>query len=339
MSEYREISVEEQKHREINEFVEEALKEDGLRAVVDDIDQGVRKEAEEGTLTENFCQGLFFIFNELYEKVDLEGEDREYFEQVCSKLLSDVDIFAFVSSMSAIIHKIKKGDIDDTFIRPALAGLRKEGYSYKYLKRYVHDFLTQEERQEFGKLISDNKEWVENLLTLDKLTTEFVDENFSGVENTPWTVEDGQKEIVRVLSIATEDLLKHGYIDNTVFIRKGKEVAVLPIRFETSEDKENLVIALKMLSHKMNPDAIITAAGVWTRSPSKEAVEAGEFVPPSEDPNRREAIMVTVETPVAKWHALQLYEKDEEGKIILSELVEPGRHDDMEGNFVFMNNK
>lgn len=339
MNEYCEISIEEPNVREFRELVDKELKEKGVRGMTDEIDQTVRKGAEEGILTENACQGLFILCNKLYERGDLEGEDRAYFEQIIENLLNDVPLFRFVSTLSYIINRTKAGSLDDPVFPFALLGLRRDGYSYKDLKNYVHTYLTQEERQKFGKALSDNKDWVEDYLSLDKTITEFVDENFAGVESTPWTVEDGERETVNVLSAATEDFLKHGYIQNTVFISKGKEMTVLPMFFENEKEKGKVVNAVHLLSNKMNPDAIMTVGESWVSCPSKEQQESEEVVMPSEDPNRKEAIAVTVETPVAKWSSRQFFERDEEGSIILSELIEPERCDNMEGNLVFMNNK
>ena len=59
---------------------------------------------------------------------------------------------------------------------------------------------------------------------------------------------------------------------------------------------------------------------------------------PSQDPDRKEAIMTMVETPLGVWHGFQYFTRDGNGNIILGELFPPEKGG-VEGTFVFMDHE
>jgi len=125
-------------------------------------------------------------------------------------------------------------------------------------------------------------------------------------------------------------LIRDGHLDNAAYLRKKGCVLLMPICFQNDREKEKVLLTITMLTKKMEPDAVTTFTETW--------VSKKEDMLPSQDPDRKEAIMIMVETPLGIWHGFQYFTRDENGKIVLGELFPPEKGG-VEGTFVFMNHE
>jgi len=81
--------------------------------------------------------------------------------------------------------------------------------------------------------------------------------------------------------------------------KKGGCVLLIPICFENQREKDKTLFTIRMLVNRIGPDAITSFTETWVSS--KADIE------PSHDPDRKEAIMVMVETALGVWHGFQYF--------------------------------
>jgi DNA-binding transcriptional MerR regulator len=324
----------------IQKAVEE-LKEMGVRDAADMLYNVVKHEHDEGNLTLEVCYGVILTLNELYDFVDASTEEeKKYFHSKIVQLMNDVPLYAGVGGMAIMISKIKDEELND-WIAPILFSVRNAGFTYKGIKGFMNQYLEQDEREKLGEIIRENKEEVEEWLEIAKVTDKLAEAfNDAGVENgEEWTVERAQSEAVEALAAASEALVSNKGEDfgGSIVFDKGGHRIMMPMIFSNQKEKDRFRKTAQGVSRKLNPDAVILVTDTFTSPVPKEGLDKKSLAP-SEDPNRGEAILVAVETPNSKWQALQHYERDEDNNITLTELVEPQRQDDIQGDFVFMQN-
>lgn len=324
----------------LKETIEE-LKEMGVRDAADTLYYVVSHKNDKNNLTVETCHGAVHLAVRLSDFVDSSTEEEQtYFNDKMVQLMKDVPLFAGVSVMDVMIRRIKSNNLDNRIV-PILLSIRHSGFTYKDIKRFMNQYLEQDERKKLGEIIRENKEEIEEWLHINKVTDKLAEAfNNAGVENgEEWTVEKAQGEAVEALASASEALVSNKGEDfgGSIVFDKGGHKIMLPMIFSNQKEKDRFQKTAGGVATKLNPDAVILVTDTFTSSVPPEELEK-KGLTPSEDPDRKEAIMVSVETPNSKWQALQYYERDEDNNITLTDLVEPYREDDMKGKFVFMQN-
>jgi hypothetical protein len=274
----------------------EALKTGSIKEWADGINDYVRSASEQGDLTEDKCRSLLLLIEDLAERNDFSDEDEEYLRKMSIGLMKDVPPYECASGLNVLTFQMNRGEFDENLLRLTVYLLRKRGYSFKQIKKSVNKTLEVEGRKRFGKFISEIKDWVETHLAMDN-QTDRVAKAFDDLGNDPWTEQEALTEAIGGMSWATEMLLRDGYLDNAAYLRKKGSVILIPMHFENQREKDRILLMLRMLVRKVNPDAVTSFTETWASN--KKDME------PSEDPDRKEAIMVMVETPLGVWHGFQ----------------------------------
>lgn len=122
--------------------------------------------------------------------------------------------------------------------------------------------------------------------------------------------------IDHLLEIAVENILRDSELQPVGFFVAGNEVCgVVPLPFDNAETKRAAVTMLGVIADKDSTiNAVIILSDVWMSISNKEA----EAYPiPSEDPARKEAIVLSCkERDGSESGAVIPYERNAEGKIV-----------------------
>jgi hypothetical protein len=303
------------------------VKTGSIKEWADTINGYIRSSAEAGSLTENNCRSLDLLIGDLYEREDFREEDEKHLSEITFGLMKDIPLYAYTSLLDLLTLQMYRDELNVNLLTGAVQFLRKSGFSFKRIKQSVNKFLPLEKRKQFGKLLSEIKDNVEAYLALDKQTDRIADQ-LGFLENEPCTEEEAVAEAVEGMSWATEMLLTDGHLDSAAYLQKKGATIVYPLIFDNDRAKARSLQALRMLVQKVKPDAVTIFAETWVGS-------EGSTMRPSEDPERTEGILVSVETPLGIWHGFQYFTRPENGQIVLDKLIAPEKTK-AEGKFVFM---
>jgi len=318
-----------EKEGEITEGVSlrDMVKTGSIKEWADSINAFTRAAAQADNLTENDCRSLHLLIGDLVDRKDSTEEDEKQLSEITVGLMKDIPLYAYASILDLLRLQMYRDQLDVNLLTGAMQFLRKSGFSFKQIKQSVNKFLPVEKRKQFGKLLSEIKDNVEAYLALDK-QTDRIARQLSFLENEPWTEEGAVAEAVEGMSWATEMLLTQGHLDSAAYLYKKGAMIVYPLIFNCDREKFKSLQALEMLVQKVRPDAVTVFAETWVGSEGSE-------MRPSEDPERKEGIFVSVETPLGIWHGFQFFRRDENGKVVLESLIAPEKTN-AEGRFVFM---
>ena len=308
----------------------EALKTGSIKEWADGINDYVRSSSEQNELTEDKCRGLLLLIYELTDRTDLSHEDQEYLRKMEIGLMNDIPLYTCASALNVLAIQMNREGFDKDLLSRTVCLLRKRGYSYKEIKKSVNKSLTVEGRIKFGKFLSEIKDSVDTYLALDK-ETDRVAKAFDDLGNDPWTEQEALTEAIGGMSWATEMLLREHHLDSTVYLAKKGVRIIYPLIFNNEKEKSKSIQVLQMLVRKTQPDAVITFAENWVGGERSK-------LRPSEDPQRKEAITVSVETPLGFWHGFQYFTRDDSGEVVLGTLIAPEKTE-AEGRFIFMNHE
>ena len=305
----------------------EALKTGSITEWADVINSYVRSSMEQNDLTEDKCRSLLLLIGDLVDRDDFTDEDEKVLHEMTADLMKDIPLYACACALNVLAFQMSRDEFDENLLGRTVYFLRSKGYSYKKIKKSVNKTLSEERKKRFSDFLSEIKDNVETYLALDR-QTDGIAEQLLSLGNEPWTENQALTEAVNGMSWATEMLLRDGHLDSAAYLDKKDGTIVYPLIFKNDREKDKSLQALQMLVDKTKPDAVTVFAETWVG-------RNGDTPRPSQDPDRKEAIMVTVETPLGYWHGLQCFTRDENGNIVLDELIAPTKTN-AEGKFVFM---
>jgi hypothetical protein len=310
--------------------IEEILETGDIKELTDEILGFVQVKEAAGALTEDHCHAIMSLLSHLGDREGITKEESAYLRRTHNNLMHNGTLFLTTACIHYIIRSFLSGCISEDAFGGALCVLKREGLSHKNIKQSVNKYLSVKSRKEFGHLLRKIEPLVDEYIQLEKATDKLA-EAFNDVENDPWTEEKALTEAVEGMSWATQMLLREGHLDSAAYLTKKGVVIVYPLLFNTEIEKNRSIKGLQMIVNKVKPDAVTTLAEIWMSS-------APDNIRPSQDPNRKEGILVSVETPLGIWHGFQHFARGENDKIVLGELVAPEKTE-AEGRFVFMDHK
>ena len=124
-----------------------------------------------------------------------------------------------------------------------------------------------------------------------------------------------------ILETAKELLVKDGRLVPMAFIVCGNNVDVEPLSFRDNDEKNRQLFLLRDDVKKKNADAIFVLAESWYITSDSMDIR----VAPSEDPTRKECIMMTGESKNGNFSIMQMFDREggkENGKIIFGKRVD-----------------
>jgi hypothetical protein len=310
-------------------------KENGKKMLMGSLDK-IRQGLEEKTLTDDDCRDALYEFINIAMENNLLPEECPHEQEALTELLAKFAPLRKAAFVNTIVGELSTSEeIDGGLIVSLLVSLKKERMSRKQIKKAVNKHLTVERRKAFTKLLNELGA-APDVLAMAGDANKRVAELFDGVESKPVSRDDAHEMIVDCMSHWTTHLVKTKTVVPTVTFQKGDQRMCTNLFYRNYAEKAANLTILRSHVQGIKPDAIVTVDAVWAGS--KFAI--GEKLPdkymPSTDPNKREGLMVLVETPADFWLAVQMFSRGNDGEIVLEELLGPDLVENPEGNFVFM---
>jgi hypothetical protein len=304
------------------QLAEELITSEGsIVEAINNVITGLTNLQQNGGLTENVCKRAVLLMDDLTDR--LTDEEHSKMKTSIMDLFENNTLYTSMYSLRTVLGIVyaasteNSGEHDKDLFWRSLAYMRKH-YSWKQIKHMVNEHLDVSERKLYSKLVSEVRDWVDFVNAADKGTAEIA-KTIGDSESKPWTEEQAKEETVKLMSFATEMLFRDGYVENTIYLHKGDSVAVLPIRYDNDDDKRRVLTMVKMLVRKVKPDALLHVGEAWfSKGKTKDELK----VRPSQDPNRGESVIVSVQTPEVVYSMFQSFERDENNKPVLGETPE-----------------
>jgi hypothetical protein len=305
-----------------------------LAALLDDI----RQKIAEKTLTKDDCSDAHWAFNHITIENDLSPEDCGCELQALEELMDEFPPLRKAYYVNVVAEQLKKQDkMNRALTAVALASLRKFKMTRKQIKKAVNKYLTVQQRKNFTVLLNELEGAAERYASIANLT-DVARSIFDGVESKPISKKDSHKMTVDYLSRKTQELVEENSVPDTVVFQKGHRIMGSHLGSANDDEEQANLITLEELAKAIQPDAIITNQLFWWVPEFGKDEKFPDDYNPSTDPDKRMALMVTVETPTDYWRAVQLYLRNDDGAIVLGELIGPNLQENPKGWFSFLRN-
>lgn len=316
----------------VNEVQDEEAAKKMMMALLDDN----RQNGEEPTLAESDCSDVPQALMHNAAESGLSPEHCSFDFEPLGNSPSLPPPIRITFCVKAIVEQLKMTDqINREIVAISLSCLRKDGMTRKEIKKAVNKHLALQQRKAFTKVL-DELWTVSTVFRKEREAVNKAKEFFDGVESKPVSKNDAHKMVVDHMSRGTQELLEDKCVLATVTLRKGDRSFIAPLYFTNYDEKNAILHVLKRLAMVIQPDAIITVSAVW-QSPDVSIGDNGwDNRMPSTDPDKREALMVIVETPTGLWAAEQMFSRKNDGEMVLEELSGPQQVETANGRFVFM---
>jgi len=305
--------------RTYEQMVEELItSEGGVVEAMNHVITRLTNLQQSGELTENACKRAVRLMDDLTDR--LTDEEHSKMEKPIMDLFDNNTLYTSMYSLRTVLRIVygistaNSEEHDEDLFWRCLVYMRKH-YSWKQIKHMVNEHLDVPKRKLYSKMVTEIKDWVDFVNAADKGTDEMA-KTIGGNESKPWTEEQAKEETVKLMSFATEMLFRDGHVENTIYFHRGDRVAVLPIRYDNDDEKRKVLTMVKMLARKVRPDALLHVAEAWY---SKAHCRDEINLRPSQDPNRGESVIVSVQTPKGVYSMFQSFERDEKNKPVLGE--------------------
>jgi hypothetical protein len=133
-----------------------------------------------------------------------------------------------------------------------------------------------------------------------------------------------RKAAIEALTVAKDNLRQHGYVQpvGLVFHEPGL-TNVFQFTFDGIEEKRASQVAFKQLLAKVEARAAIVVTESWIKMKPDKPLDLTVSI--SDDPERKEAIVVEAVSPSARLIIIQIFSKDPSGTVKFEAPFEPER--------------
>ena len=108
-----------------------------------------------------------------------------------------------------------------------------------------------------------------------------------------------------------EIMTNRGSVAPQFVLRIGQAMVPILAEFQDTRSKNNTVALVRLMTTVLNPQSVSFVAESWMSQAASEA--DARSTPPSQSPDRKEAVVVQVSTPIDERMRLLLIERDENG--------------------------
>ena len=137
-----------------------------------------------------------------------------------------------------------------------------------------------------------------------------------------------------IIPTAIRLLKSDGFLTPVCFFidEESNNSFVNQLSFADDETKAQSIRSTHIKAHKVGSDVLVYVTEAWMSTHKREEYEEGGFVRPSEDPERREAIVVTIAAKSGERMVISYPFTREEGQIIIDE-TKKEEHKDFDSIF------